>query len=54
MSEQEPRLRYRYQFKLDAKGPMAFTDEESKAEVQSYINDLLGLKDQASSRERDS
>ena len=31
---------------MEAKKSDAFDDPESRAEVQSYINELLGLKDQ--------
>jgi len=43
-SESETQLKYSYRFRLEAKVPTTFDDETSKAEVQSYINDLLGLK----------
>ena len=45
LSNQEQTPKYTYKFRLEAKTPAAFDDEASKAEVQSYINELLGVKD---------
>jgi len=45
-SQEEPQLKYSYRFRVEAKKSDAFDDPESRAEVQSYINELLGLKDQ--------
>jgi len=46
-SDKEPQLKYTYRFRVEAKQPTAFEEDESKAEVQSYINELLGLKEKA-------
>jgi len=45
-SDTETQLKYTYRFRLEAKKPDAFDDQETKAEVQSYINELLGVKDE--------
>jgi len=44
-SQEEPRLRYSYKFRLDANMPAVFDDDETKTEIQSYINDLLGVRE---------
>ena len=44
-TEEEPKLRYTYRFRLEAKSPEVFDEDLTKAEVQSYINELLGMKD---------
>jgi len=41
-SQEEPQLKYSYRFRLEASKPGEF-DDESKGEVQSYINELLGV-----------
>ena len=46
-SQDEPQLKYSYRFRLEAKKPEVFDEEVTKSEVQSYINDLLGLKDRS-------
>jgi hypothetical protein len=51
-SDNEPQLKYSYRFRVEAKDLTPFEDEESKAEVQSYINELLGLRER--SREKTS
>jgi len=51
-SQLEPQLKYRYQFKLEAKRPGVFEDNESKAMVQSYINELLGVKEKPRENEK--
>jgi len=44
--EEEPQpKKYTYRLRLEAKKSSAFDDETQRAEVQSYINDLLGVKD---------
>jgi len=42
--DNETQLKYSYKYRQEAKSPTVFNDEEAKAEVQSYINELLGLK----------
>ena len=37
--------KYTYRLRMEAKKTDAFDDERSRAEVQSYINELLGLKE---------
>jgi protoporphyrinogen oxidase len=49
-SQEEPQLKYSYRFRVEAKRQDAFDDEESKAEVQSYINELLGVSDKPRER----
>ena len=49
-SDSETQLKYSYKFRLEAKNPTTFDDETAKAEVQSYINELLGVK--GNSREK--
>jgi hypothetical protein len=44
-SMEEPRLKYRYQYKQEAKAQSVFDDDASKTEIQSYINELLGVKE---------
>jgi len=44
-SQDEPQLKYNYRFKLEAKMPDKFDDEASRSEVQSYINELLGVRE---------
>ncbi len=39
---QEQKYLYRYTFKV--KSPDSDTDELSKAEIQAYINEILGIK----------
>jgi len=51
-SEQEPQLKYKYQFRLEAKQAGAFDNGESNAAVQSYINELLGVKDKPREKDR--
>jgi len=41
-SQEEPQLKYSYRFRLEASKPGEY-DDESKGEVQSYINELLGV-----------
>jgi len=49
-SQEEPQLKYSYRFRVEAKKSDAFDDPGSRAEVQAYINDLLGVKE--NTRER--
>jgi hypothetical protein len=49
-SQEEPQLRYTYRFRVEAKKTDPFDDAESRAEVQSYINDLLGVKEKLRER----
>ena len=51
-SQDEPQLKYTYRFRVEAKPPSAFDEDTSKAEVQVYINELLGLKESAHEKER--
>jgi len=44
MSSQEGELRYSYTFRLPAKGEKVVKEEQSKTDVQAYVNDLLGVK----------
>jgi len=44
-SDNETQLKYSYRFRLEAKNQGPFEEEQSKAEVQSYIKELLGVKD---------
>jgi hypothetical protein len=44
-SQDEPKLKYSYKFRLEAKSPGVFDEDTTRAEVQSYINELLGFKD---------
>jgi len=50
-SESEPQLKYSYRFRLEAK-TQVFDDDKSNAEVQSYINELLGVKEKLQEKER--
>jgi len=44
--QEEPQpKKYTYRLRLEAKKTSAFDEETSRAEVQSYINDLLGVKE---------
>lgn len=45
-------MKYKYQFRLEAKKPGTLGDKESKSMVQSYINELLGVKDKPREKER--
>jgi len=49
-SDNETQLKYSYKFRQEAKDLAISDDEETKAEVQSYINELLGVK--GNSREK--
>jgi len=42
-------MKYSYKFRLEARMPAVFDEEDSKSEVQSYINELLGVKKEKSS-----
>jgi len=53
-SDTEPQLKYSYKFRLEAKQPQVFDEEVTKSEVQSYINDLLGVKDKPLEKNRTS
>jgi hypothetical protein len=44
-SEDDPQPKYAYRLRLEAKKSGVFDEETTKAEVQSYINELLGVKD---------
>ena len=46
-SEVEPQMKYSYKFRLEARKQEAFDEEASRTEVQSYINELLGVKDKS-------
>jgi len=45
MSSQDEPQKYSYKFRLEAKNQTAFENDALKGEVQSYINELLGVKD---------
>ena len=45
--DEEPKLKYSYRFRVEAKPQEVFDNETAKAEIQSYINELLGFKDRA-------
>ena len=49
-SQEEPQLKYSYRFRVEAKKPGVFDDEKQKAEVQSYIKELLGVKEKSTNR----
>jgi len=49
-SQDEPQQKYSYKFRLEAKNQIDFENDALKGEVQSYINELLGLK--GNSREK--
>ena len=49
-SQEEPQLKYSYRFRVEARKPREFDDPETKAEVQSYINDLLGVREKLANR----
>jgi hypothetical protein len=49
-AQDEPQLKYTYRFRVEAKNPVVFDEETSRAEVQSYINELLGVKDKPRER----
>jgi len=49
-SQEEPQLKYSYRFRVEAKKPGVFDDAEMKAEVQTYINELLGIKEKSANR----
>ena len=53
-SQDEPQLKYTYRFRVEAKQPEVFDEDTSKAEVQLYINELLGLKEGSRDKERTS
>ena len=44
MASQEGELRYSYTFRLPAKGEKVVNEEQPKAEVQAFVNELLGVK----------
>ena len=50
-SQEETQLRYSYRFRQDARSPGVFSEEEAKTEVQSYINELLGIKDKLGNKD---
>ena len=51
-SQEETQLKYTYRYRVEAKQPTAFDEDTSKAEVQQYINELLGMKDAVHQKER--
>jgi len=51
-SDSEPQLKYSYRFRVEAKAQAVFDEEKSNAEVQSYINELLGVKEKPQAKER--
>jgi hypothetical protein len=44
MEPEEKGLRYSYRFKLEAESDGSGSEEQSKADIQGYINDLLGAR----------
>ena len=50
-SDKETQLKYTYRFRVEAKEPAVFDEDESKAEIQSYINELLGLREAANEKD---
>jgi len=44
MPAQLTERRYSYRFTLEARSPDSSADELSKAEVQAYINEILGVR----------
>ena len=44
MSAQQSEARYSYRFTLEARRPDSGAEEPSKAEVQAYINEILGVR----------
>ncbi len=44
MSTQETQQKYSYTFRLEARKPGWDKEGPSKAEVQAYINEVLGVK----------
>jgi len=44
-SQDEPQQKYSYRYRIEAKSPAVFDEDKSRAEVQTYINELLGVKD---------
>ena len=42
--EEQTKVKYSYRFSLAAGKSAEIKDESEKAEVQSYINDILGLE----------
>jgi hypothetical protein len=51
-TQDEPQLKYSYRFRIEAKQPDVFDEVESKAEVQSYINELLGFKEKPKEKDQ--
>jgi len=49
-SQEEPQLKYSYRYRVEAKNPGVYDDPEAKAEVQSYINELLGVREKLANR----
>ncbi len=50
-SQEEPQLKYSYRFRVEARKQTEFDDPEAKAEVQSYIKELLGVKEKSRGKE---
>jgi hypothetical protein len=44
MESEKKGLRYSYRFKLEAKPDGSGSEEQSEDEIQTFINDLLGVK----------
>lgn len=44
MQSEEKELKYSYRFKLEAEPDGSRSEEQSKSDIQVYINDLLGAK----------
>jgi len=51
-SQEEPQLKYSYRFRLEAKKTEDLNDEEARSEVQSYINELLGVREKTREGDR--
>ncbi len=44
MSAQQAEPKYSYRFTFEARSSNSGSDEPSKAEIQAYINEVLGIK----------
>jgi hypothetical protein len=44
MQSEEKGLKYSYRFRLEAGSEGSGSEEQSKADIQGYINDILGAK----------
>jgi hypothetical protein len=44
MQSEEKSLKYSYRFRLDAASEGSGSELQSKADIQGYINDIIGVK----------